>query len=546
MAEANEPATSDKEHDAIVAPALERFRSMEIDRAPYEAIWDRIAEYIFPRRHFDLQYGAARLRTRRLVDNTAVIANQRLAALLFGYMMPPYRPWVRPTVTSRTPTAREAMWFEKRQKFMFAGIQSPVTQFTTAGHESLEDDVGFGNSSIFTSRARSGKPIHKALPLKECFWTENDEGKVDTHYRRFFYPLALAAKTYPTPKLKEKIENTPQSTELIEFLHVVEPRDGGVARSFALNKPFKSVIVCVTTKEVAHKSGFDTFPFAVTRLRKRPGENYGEGMGWDALPLAMALNEILETTMRAGDLQADPPMVSMIGPIPKLDRRPGGLTNLTASQLRRLDDPKDVLRRLYEGGDVSISIELLRDLRQQIQFLYFIDWMSVPDGGRTTATEIYERRDIRLRSMTPIVSRGEAEKLTSVAERLFDITQDGFEAPPDTLHGEELGWEYFSPLAQAQQMAALETFDRVVTMLDRAVLHDPEVADEINLSSTVRDAAIAAGLSLKDLRSEDEKKARRDMRNQKAAREQALLEAQAGAGAARDGAQAIAQLRPAA
>lgn len=538
-------ATTDQ--DPRIGPALERFRGLEQDRSPYEDVWDRVAEYIFPRRHFELSYGPPRIRPRRLVDTTAVTANERLAALLFGYMMPPYRPWVRPTVTARDPSPSEARWFERRQKHMFAGLQSPRSGFTSAGHESLQDDVAFGSSVIWTGNSsREKRAIHKAMPLKECYWSENEDGVVDMLYRRFFMALPNAVKAHPTPQLLEKIGKEPTSREMIEFLHVVEPREGGVAGGFATNKPFKSLMIVVTTKEVARDGGFDTFPYAVTRLKKRPGENYGEGMGWDALPIAMVLNEVSETILRAAELQADPPMVSMIGPIPRLDRRPGGLTNLTASQLRRLDDPKAVLRRLYEGGDVSVSIELVRDFRAQLQFLYYIDWMSLPQGGNTTATEIYERRDIRLRSMTPVVSRGEAEKLTSIAARLFDITQDDFERPPATLNGEELGWEYFSPLAQAQQMAALETFDRVMNMVDRVVLHDPEAADEIDLKSQLRDAAVAAGLSLKDLRGDDEKKRIRDMRNEKAAREQALLEAQAGAGAARDAGQAVASLRPAA
>lgn len=541
------PALTDLEHDARVAPALERFRSLEQDRSPYEAIWDRVAEYIFPRRHFELSYGAPRIRPRRMVDTTAVVANERLAALLFGYMMPPYRPWVRPTVTAREPSPTEARWFERRQKFMFAGLQSPRSSFTSAGHESLQDDVAFGSSVIWTGNSRVDKrAIHKAMPLKECYWCENDEGVVDLLYRRFFMSIRNAVRAYPTPKLLEKIAATPQSTEMIEFLHVVDPREDGIARAFATRKPFRSLMISATTKEVASESGFDTFPYAVTRLKKRPGENYGEGMGWDALPLAMALNEMFETVMRAGELDADPPMVSMIGQIPRLDRRPGGLTNLTASQLRRVDNPEQVLRRLYEGGNVTTSVELVRDLRAQLQFLYYIDWMSVPDGGNTTATEIFERRDIRLRSMTPVVSRGEAEKLTSIADRLFDITQDQFERPPASLDKEELGWEYFSPLAQAQQAAALETFDRVVTMLDRAAVHDPEVADEINLKSHLRTAALAAGLPIADIQTPEEKQRIRDARNQKAAREQALLEAQAGAGAARDAGQAIGSLRQAA
>lgn len=536
--------TADQGEDARYKSAMEKFQSMEEDRRPYEDVWDRVAEYIFPRRHFDLLYGQPRIRSRRLVDTTAQISNERLAALLFGYMMPPYRPWVRPTILSRDPKPNEAAWFEKRQKFMFNGLQSPRSNFTSAGHESLQDDCAFGNSVIWTGKVGSpARPFHKAMPLRECYWMENANGVVDTLYRRYCMPLSVAVKAHATPKLIEKAKDASRSREHVEFLHCVEPRDGGVAGGFAARKPFKSLLLCVTTREVVSESGFDTFPYAVTRLKKRPGENYGEGFGWDALPLAMVLNEMQETVLRAAELETDPPMVSMIGPLPRMDRRPGGLTNLTAAQLRRLDDPSQVLKRLYEGGNVSISVEMIRDLRGQIEFLYYIDWMSVPVGGNATATEIYERRDIRLRSMTPIVSRGESEKLTSIAERTYDLTQDDFERPPASLNGEDLGWEYFSPLAQAQQQAALETFDRAMGILDRAALHDPEIGDNVNLDTASQEALVAAGVAIKDIRSPEQIRQRREQRRQAQQREQAILEAQGAASAARDAGQAIGAIR---
>lgn len=538
------PALSDEETKKIIGAAEERFEDMRTERAPHEDSWRQISEYVCPRRTFELVYGTPSIRKRRLIDTTGVVANQRLAALIFGYMMPPYRPWVRPKVTGRDPSHRESVWFERRQKHMFDHIHSPASNFTSAGHESMIDDCAFGNSVLWCGKKDASSPAaFKAVPLMECFWQENAECLVDTVYRAFKLKLGVAARKYPSPKLLEKLQQKGAEREWIDFLHVVEPREGGIAGAVAERKPFKSIVICLSTKEVVNISGYDTFPYMVTRFGKRAGENYGEGPGLDTLPLARLLNEVEETIVRAAELQADPPMVSMLGHIPKLDRRPGALTNLTAAQVRRMDDPKDILRRLYEGGDVTISIEVVRDIRQQINFVNFIDWMTLPSNGNTTATEVNERRDIRLRSMTPIVSRGETEKLTRAAERLYDLTQDEFDAPPETLHGEDLGWEYFSPLAQAQQMTALETYDRVMRILEGAAVFNPEIGDTVDLDMTVRDAVIAAGLPHKDIRPDDQVKAMRAQRAQQRQQEQALMQAQMGAAAARDGAQAAASLR---
>lgn len=526
----------------IIGAAKDRFEDMRAERAPHEDAWRETAEYVAPRRTFELNFSTPSIRKRRLVDTTGRIACERLSALIFGYMMPPYKPWVRPTVQGRDPTLREAKWFEKRQHFMFDGLQSPRSNFTSAGHESLLDDVVFGNSVIWTGRNEAASPVvYRAMPLMECFWQENPDGHVDRLYRRFTMKLKTAIRAYPSPKLKDKAEKDNAGAEVIEFLHVCEPRAEGLAGSVASRKPFASVVICLTTEEVVKVSGYNTFPFAVTRFAKRAGENYGEGVGLDILPLARLLNEIEETILRAAELQTDPPLVSMIGRIPRLDRRPGGFTNITASQLRRMDN-QDVIRRLYEGGDPSISIEMVRDIRQQINFLAFIDWMTIAAGANATATEWIERRDIRLRSMTPIVSRGEAEKLTSLAERTYDLTQDDFDPPPETLHGEEIAWEYFSPLAQAQQESVLESYRRTLALVEATAAFKPDIVDNFDLDDAVRDAAKAGGYPIKSINTPEQIAQTRAARAQAAEQERQAALAQAGAGAARDAGQALASV----
>ncbi len=532
-----------EEQKTICRKAEERFQDLDAARQPHEQSWREIAEYVLPRRDFEIRYGTPSIRQRRLLDTTAKTSNDRLAALLFGYMMPPYRPWVRPTVRGRDPSFSESRWFEARQRGMFDDLQSPRSLFTSSSHESLQDDVAFGNSVLWTGRSRPGGPvIHIARPLMECYWDEDADGQVNTLYRKFKLKLRSSVARYPTPKLVEKFQKDPQSSELIDFLHPVDPREDGVVGGPSFRKPFRSDVLCLTTMEVARQSGYETFPYAVTRFSKRSGDPYGEGPGLDAVPLARLLNEMEETILRAAELECDPPMVSMVGRIPKLDRRPGGLTNLTASQIRRFDDPRAVLQRLYESGNPNMSVELVRDIRERIQFLYFIDWMSLAVGSNPTATEINERRDIRLRSMTPIVSRGEAEKLTAIAERRYELEQDDFDPPPSTLDGEELGWEYFSPLAQAQQQGALETFQRVMGIIDAAAMHNPDVADNFDIDNQARETARAAGWPVKDLRQATQIEQTRQLRARAAEEERAAALAQAAAGAARDAGQAAASV----
>ena len=161
-------------------------------------------------------------------------------------------------------------------------------------------------------------------------------------------------------------------------------------------------------------------------------------------------------------------------------------------------------------------------------------WLSTPLLAKATIAGM----------ICPIVSRGENEKLTRIADREFVIQQtlDRFDRPPASLDGEEMGWEYFSPLAQAQQLSALETFQRVVGILEAASQFDEGVADNVDLDKATRTAIRSAGLPVEELRAPDAVAAIREARAERMARDQALAEAAAGASAARDAGQAAASL----
>ncbi|GAB4525105.1 MAG: hypothetical protein Tsb0010_08890 [Parvularculaceae bacterium] len=110
----------------IVSRAQARFEAMRQQRTPHENMWRQISEFIAPRRDFNLRFGDNPVRPRRMVDTTARTANERLAALLFGYMTPPHSPWTKPRLKGRAATAEESRWFDHVERRMFEELQSPL------------------------------------------------------------------------------------------------------------------------------------------------------------------------------------------------------------------------------------------------------------------------------------------------------------------------------------------------------------------------------------------------------------------------------------
>ena len=51
-------------------------------------------------------------RTRKLMDTTGMIAHERLAATIYGYMLSPHSPWTMPSLLERDATYEEDAWFD--------------------------------------------------------------------------------------------------------------------------------------------------------------------------------------------------------------------------------------------------------------------------------------------------------------------------------------------------------------------------------------------------------------------------------------------------
>lgn len=507
-------------------------------RRDHEHAWEQIAEYFAPRRDFQLQIRPGALRRRVLVDTSPIHASERLAALLHGYMMNPYQPWVAPQPETREPEREEAEWYEHAQKRMHAFLTNPKSTFRSQVHETIQDDVNFGNSVLWMGTHKPGAPpAYKGLPLKECFWGESDEGRVDVLYRRFTLTLRQALQRYPTPLLVEKAERAGNHSmsERIDFIHAVEPRMGGRegAGVPAERKAFASMVFCESTEEMAKLGGYDAFPYAVTRFQRRSGEAYGVGVGWHALPMAKLLNILMETLVRAGELAAEPPLVDFTGQLEQLDRRPGALNAFPASDLG-LIEPQDAIRPLYQGGDVRINDALIARVSTMIDAAFYVDWMSTGDGAHVTAAYVNDRRDVRMRSMSPIVSRMEQEKLTAVAERTFPLMQaaDLFNQPPKSLDGETITFEFTSPLAMAQRQSEVEAVNLSLSLAERMYQLKPESVDVLDGDQILRDGMAAGGAPLRHTLSPD---AVAELRKKRAEQEQAARQAEQAEQAARAG-----------
>jgi hypothetical protein len=536
-------------HDSTRAEAAKvrtyraRWEELKQIRAPFEPEWQQIADYTFPRRNFILTEDSKGLnRRRRLFDTTAMIAHERCSATIYGYLISPHSPWTRPELLNRDFTYAEDSWADEVARRMHRNLSSAQSSFAVQLAEDVDDATGFGSSAIWQQPSRAALGSHYlSVPLKQVWVAENEMGIPWEHHRQFRMSARRAMERYPkATALRERMRHVdrPEAIE-VSFLHVMEPRPGGVRGDLREIKPWTDIIIDIDGQEVIEIGGHDRKPLNFGRFKRRPGETYGHGPGWTALGLAKLANAILESYVRNAELIADPVLMSFMPRGTRLDRRPGAVNTINTLMTQGMRDPKDVVQRLQLGGDISVADGLLRTIWNKIDQAYYIDWITPREGPQQTATEVLDRRDLRLRSLGPVVARLEHEKMTVIAENAYeDMMAAGLlPQPPASLDGELMTFDYLGPLALAQRQGEVEGLQRFMAMAVQMaqVTQDPLIGRMVQGERSMRAVGDALGVPSRLLSSPEDMQSFRDgqreageMQEQMAAAESAARAAQAG------------------
>lgn len=526
---------------------LDRWEFLKRERASWEPVWRDAADYLLPRRNPDGLEVPGALRPRLIVDNTGVVAADRLASTLSGFLVSPFSPFLAPKLDDGEPTREEALWFEQVSQIMFRHLTGSGSTFRVSFSEALIDSVALGTNVTFIGAQDRAAPFYQVLPISKVWLAENPEtARVDTVMREFSMPLWRAIQRYPqTPKLDEKLKNPKTDrNEMVRYLHAVEPREGGKDSAAAHERTFGDVTIHAESGEVVDADGWNDLPFAVSRFQKLSGQAYGYGPGIQALPMIKGLNVLLETCIMQAEYAADPPLMDFTGgQIAEIDRRAGATIPVDPTLWRgRTAKP---FERLFDPTDIRPAKDIIADFRNQIQFTMYTDWLNLRDSGNMTATEVNDRRETRLRTMSPVVARMEQEMLNPIAERSFTLMERAgmFPPPPESLVGRDISFGYSSPLAMAQRQSENESFLRAIEFAVGAAQAEPSAVQELDISAITRKAAKNYGVPEAFLVDQARLAAARAQEQSQQQIEAALGQASVAAGAAQSGAQALASLQ---
>ena len=304
-----------------VQQILKQHGREESERAPFDMLWQAVAELCLPR---DASFTVKRSPGSPdavMYDDYGVHCVDTGTTVFTGYVMPRGQRWqiLEAPDAELMKLRHVAAWYERKTQLLFERRNEAASGFVQQTDMSASRLLAFGNQSMWvdTRRDNFGNAVglsYRSEPLHEITITQNWQGVVDATKRKFRLPAEEARKRWGplldrAPKVASAAADTNKSREEFEFLHVIMPnpkveRGRGDWRGMS----HVSLYISCEDKEIIEQRGYNQSPRAYSRLKQSPGEVYGRGRGVDALPTLKAMQAIMVDIMVASELSAQPPL----------------------------------------------------------------------------------------------------------------------------------------------------------------------------------------------------------------------------------------------
>jgi len=469
--------------DTRVREVIDGWNRADSDRGTWKNHWQQITELCLPERNdYTVERSPGMKRNQAIFNETPEFALTQFANGLHSLLTSPQLLWFGLHCDDeQLDSMREVrQWLEAATSDLYSIFASPRNNFASQCHEYYLDLGSIGTAVMACLENSAGEVMFSTRHLKEAVLMENDEDRVDTVIRRWKWTPKQAVEQWGLAvgnniiKLYEEDSQKP-----CVFYHCVRPRKNRNAnRTDALHKQWESLYVGEDEGNVIRESGFDEFPYLVSRFSKTAGEIYGRGPGVTMLPLMKMLNEATKLVIKAAQKVVDPPLqIPDDGYLLPIKTVPG------SQNFYRANSPASArIMAIETKGNIAIGDEMIQRYESKIMRGFYVDWMTMPvgdpndpsaSGKGVTATWVLEQRDKKMQMLSPMLARLQSEFLGPLIDRSFNIRWrrsmamkfgpgSPFPPPPAILQGQ--GWhvKYVSPIAIAQKSSELDSVSRML------------------------------------------------------------------------------------
>lgn len=508
--------------DPMVLKIVERFTQIKPLRQIWESHYQDVKDLVrCDTTDFNRKTAQGSRKYDRVYDGTAIDANEEFSSGLHSYLTSPSERWFELAVDLTGLNARSAkmlsedpqtiLWLEFVSDLIYMIYSDSRTNLNPSLHECYMDLGAFGTCVLNQEwDTDENHLIFRSFALATCYFTEDNKGRVRALWREFEWTGDKILQEFPDLPPEIKKQATKQPNKCFTILHNVCHRsDRGYGRLDSKNKEFASYWVCVTTKEMLRESGYDSFPYHVSRWVKTGEETYGRGPAMKCLPDIKSLQTMERVLLKAGQKAVDPPLVlEDDGFLLPIKTSPGSLIFKEAGA--------EAPMVLEHKGNLNFGLEQTNQKREYIRKCFHTEWFKRFKKNREqSAHEVMDDREEMLRFLAPMLGRQQTELLGPMIQRTYTLLNDRGYIPlaPQSLRGRYLNISYISPAARAQTGAKADRMGQFMQDVLPMSQIKPEILDAIDMDKMLDMYAKIRGFPRSIIRTPQDMAQIRDDRN---------------------------------
>lgn len=498
-------------------------------------LWQTLAENFYPMRaDFTRVRSPSEEFASFLMSGRPALAFRELHNAFSGTLRPRDQQWFHPRThderVNKKPEARGYLdWMGNVQRRI---MYDPRAQIVRATKEADGDFCLAGNAVITIDPNRFMDGLqYRCWHLRDAAWAEGPDRAVNRGYFKW-QPEIRELKAYfggnqgiyalPPAIANSKKEEQDRKIECRRIIIPSDDYDHPEARRRKMG--WVSVYVDCENEHILEEVPIRTmraiFPRWTTVSNSPIAYSPSAIL---ALPDARMYQEITLTILEAGQKAVDPPTVSVGEAINGgINMYAGGNTSVDADYDERMGEVLRPITLKHDGLQFAANRE--DKIAQQLDDAFFRSRIGMPTITKEmTAYETQKLYEDFIRGALPLFEPVEQEYSNALCSESFEVARDmgAFGNPydmPQELRGQELRFEFDSPLQAAAERQKVGQFQQSIQITAEGMQIDPSVRSNFNVDKATRDALGANGSPADWLNSEDEAAA---MRQQDLQRQQA-------------------------
>jgi len=467
---------------------------------PMVSLYQTLAEHFYPERaDFTLRRNVGTELADNLVDSYPILVRRDLGNSLSAMLRD--GEWFQVGINGE-PDHIGQMWLQWATHRMMRLMDSRGANFTRATKEGDHDYVTFGQGALTVERNRMADGIlFRNHHLRDCAWWDGPDGQVEGVVRKG-QMTQRDLITYFGEKQVHKLVNETvhkQPFKQIEMRHFMLPSEMYGDDQIGSRFKWASIYLDMTHGHLMEDTGMGHKMYVIPRFQTISGSPYAYSPATVVgLPDARCLQAMTHTLLEAGERYTRPPILATKKAVRSdVDLSPDGITWIDKEYDERLGA---ALRPMFQDrGGYPIGTDARASVVEVLASAFYLNKITLPETGRDmTAYEVSERMKQYRRENLPLFSPIEAEYSGQLCETAFDVAlNSGFlgsvQDIPDSLTGNDIRFEFISPLTESEEEKKATQFAQVAEMLGVAAQHDPNIAMEVNIAQALRDGITGVG-----------------------------------------------------